>query len=82
MNYDVAHVLVERHRQQISTRAYRLVVNIGPLVHYRHEIRPVSVVTVDNALCVELCVFRLPHAVVHHDIVLLGHVDAISEPTT
>ena len=41
-----------------------------------------SVVTVDNALCVELCVFRLPHAVVHHDVVLLGHVDAISGSTT
>ena len=35
-----------------------------------------------STLCVELCVFRLPHAVVHHDVVLLGHVDAISGPTT
>ena len=51
-------------------------------MHDRHEIRLVSVVTLDNALCVELCVFRLPHAVVHHDVVLLGHVDAISGPTT
>ena len=51
-------------------------------MHDRHEIRLVSVVTLDNALCVELCVFRLPHAAVHHDVVLLGHVDAISEPTT
>ena len=58
--YDVAHVPVERHRQQISTRAYRLVLNIGPLVHYRHEIRTVSVVTVENALCLEFCMFRLP----------------------
>ena len=49
-------------------------------MHDRHEIRLVSVVTLDNALCVELCVFRLPHAVVHHDVVLLGHVHDISEP--
>ena len=30
--------------------------NIGPLAHYRHEIRTVSVVTVENCLSVELCV--------------------------